>query len=395
VESTIYHHARLLREAGYEVRIITGVGEPFRPDIQITVVPEIGSRHEAVLAVGKELAEGRVSARFAALRELIAGRLHDLLAGVDVCIVHNALTLHKNLALTAALHDINQEATVRIIAWCHDFAWQDELYVPDLHEGYPWDLLRTPWPGVRYVVVSENRRSELAKLMRLAEADIKVINPGVDVRQFLKLDPATWRLVEKLDLLSARPLILLPARVTRRKNIALAIEVVACLKEHMSHPMLVVTGPPGPHNPANVAYLEQLRALTQTRQLVGSVHFLYEHGESDSPLHVTEAMMSDFYQLADALLFPSRYEGFGIPVLEAGLARLPVFASDIPPVRESAAGWAHLFDLAQPPAEIARRVAQTLSENNQYQLRQRVKQLYTWHSKVFRELIPLLEEARP
>ena len=45
--------------------------------------------------------------------------------------------------------------------------------------------------------------------------------------------------------------------------------------------------------------------------------------------------MSD---LADSFLFTSRAEGFGIPILEAGLARLPVFCTDIPPFRESGQG---------------------------------------------------------
>mgnify|MGYP005833288177 CR=1 FL=1 len=392
VETTIYHHARLLVEAGFEVDIIAGVGEPFHPRVGVNVVPEVGSRHQAVLSVGRELRDGRVSTTFTALRDLLTRRLQELLAGVEVCIVHNALTLHKNLALTAALYEINRMGVARIIAWSHDFAWQDQLYTLELHEGYPWDLLRIPWPGVQYVVVSEHRRSELATLMGLPETQIRVINPGVDVRQFLKLEAETWRLVDELDLLSARPLILLPARVTRRKNIALAIQIIAYLKTHTARPRLIVTGPPGPHNPTNVAYLAELRAITEALQVAEDVIFLYQHGWGDEPLHVSDAMMSDFYQLADCLLFPSRYEGFGIPVLEAALARLPVFASDIPPIRESADGLAYLFELERSPAQIARDIAETLNQNPQYQLRQRVKQSYTWHAKVFEELIPLLQE---
>lgn len=395
VESTIYHHARLLAEAGHAVKVIAGAGEPFDPRIRVDIVPEIGSRYDAVLSVGKELARGQVSSEFTALRDLIFERLCELLEDMSVSIVHNALTLHKNLAFTAALQQINAKGSTRIIAWSHDFAWQDQLYTPDLHEGYPWDLLRTPWPGVRYVVVSEHRRMDLADLLKLSDTDIRVINPGVDVRQFLKLEPETWRLVEKLGLLSARPLILLPARVTRRKNIAFGIEVVAHLKAHMPRPMLVVTGPPGPHNPSNMAYLEQLQTLRNELGLADNVYFLYQYGEGDKPLHVTDAMMSDFYQIADLFLFPSRYEGFGIPVLEAGLSRLPVFASDIPSVRESAGDLAYRFDVEGDPSDVAKCIVGILAENVQYQLRQRVKQNYTWQVKVLQELLPLIEEIGP
>ena len=393
VESTIYNHARLLTSAGYAVRVIGGVGEPFQPDVDVHIVPEIGSRHELVLSVGKELAKGQVSPAFASLRDLIFDRLHELLEEVDVTIIHNALTLHKNLALTAALHLIDQTGMTRLIAWCHDFAWQDPLYTPALHPGYPWDLLRTPWDGVRYVVVSEHRREHLAALLGLPLEDIRVVNPGVDVAEFLKLEPATCRLVEDLDLLSVSPLMLLPARITRRKNIEFALRVTGALAQLMPEAALVITGPPGPHNPANVAYLQRLRALRDELGIAGRVHFLYEHGDDDRPLHVTDAMMSDFYQLADLLLFPSRYEGFGIPVLEAGLARLPVFAADIPPVRESAGDTACRFDLNEGPSEVATAIATALKHNDQYRLRRTVIKEYTWQGKVFKELIPLIEEG--
>ena len=56
VESTIYHHARLLVEAGYEVTVIAGRGDSFHPQVEVQLIPEIDSRHPFVLDVGKELA---------------------------------------------------------------------------------------------------------------------------------------------------------------------------------------------------------------------------------------------------------------------------------------------------------------------------------------------------
>ena len=43
----------------------------------------------------------------------------------------------------------------------------------------------------------------------------------------------------------------------------------------------------------------------------------------------------DLYALADVLVFPSESEGFGIPMLEAGLHRMPIVCSDIPALRET------------------------------------------------------------
>lgn len=393
VEQTIYHHARLLVDAGHAACVVTGRGEPFHPSVPVHLIPEAGSRHPDVLAVQEALAQGQVSQAFHALRERLVTALRPLLAQADCCIVHNALTLHKNLALTAALRDLAEANVTRLVAWCHDFAWQDALYTPDLHPGYPWDLLRQPWPGVRYVVVSEHQRTQLARLMGLAPQAIQVVPPGVDVAAFLKLEPETWDLVQRLRLLEADPLLLLPARVTRRKNIEFAIGATAALASKRPGATLVVTGPPGPHNPSNVAYLERLQAMRRELGVAERVHFLYEQGEDGQPLHVTDAMMADFYALADILLFPSRREGFGIPVLEAGLARLPIFAADIPPVRESAGTLGHLFHPEGEPEAVAEAIHAHLARDRAYQLRKRVLGQYTWQAILKRRLLPLLREV--
>ncbi len=389
VEITIAHHARLLAARGYRVQVIAGRGEAFHPDVAFLHLPEAGSRHPEVLAVSQELTDRGPTPRFEALRARLRESLQAAIAPEDTLIVHNALTLHKNLALTAALHDLAENGQ-HIIGWCHDFAWLDALYIPVLRPGFPWDLLRTPWPNTRYVTVSEHRRAQLARLLEMPESAIAVVPPGVAPEQLLRLSPLTRRLVDALDLWKADPLLLLPARITRRKNIQFAIHIVATLREHFPNPMLVVTGPPGPHNPSNLAYLEKLRTLRQELGLERHVHFLYEHGEDGQPLLLDDEAMAEWYALADALLFPSLREGFGMPVLEAGLTRLPVLAADIPPVRESAGDTATLFDPQGDPAEAAARIAERLKGERTYRLRRRVLDHYTWDAIIDHLVVPLI-----
>jgi glycosyltransferase involved in cell wall biosynthesis len=393
VESTIYHHARLLANDGYEVTVIAGRGEKFHPQVEVQIISEIDSRHPLVLDIGKELAHGEVSSQFFNLRDNLFEQLQAVLNNIDVCIVHNAITLHKNIPLTAALRTLSDQTEIQLIAWCHDFAWLDPLYTPDLHNGYPWDLLKSPWPGVSYVVVSEHRRTRLAELFRIPLQDIRVIHPGVDMVQFYKLEPLTQRLVQELKLHQANPLLLLPARITRRKNIQFGIRVTAALKQYFPEVALVITGPPGPHNPKNIAYLESLNDLRNELNAVSSVHFLYEYGEGTKPLYIPDEVIADFYKLADALLFPTRREGFGIPVLEAGLSRIPIFAADIPTVRESAGEFAYLFDPDGDPEVVANSIFTFLESDETYQLRQRVLQKFTWEAILKKDLIPLIEEV--
>lgn len=392
VEATIYHHARLLVAEGYAVEVIAGRGEPFHDSVRFHLVPEVNSQHPDILAVGSRLAQGECPSEFTVLRDHLVMQLRELLAGAAVCIVHNAMTLHKNLPLTAALRILADERGTRFIAWCHDFAWQDARYRPALHDGYPWNLLRTAWPGVRYVTVSHDQRANLAALLDIPAEAIMVVPPGIEPAELLKLDAESIALIERLDLLAAHPLVLLPARITRRKNIEFALHVMAALCRMMPAATLLVTGPPGAHNPANLAYLESLEQLRVKLGLIGRVHFLYQCGLDGQPWHVSDRVMADLYQLADVLLFPSEREGFGIPILEAGLARMPIFASDIPSVRESAGELVWLFDPHSDAEPVARAIADYCATDRAYQLRQRVWQHYTWRSVLKRHLMPLLSE---
>lgn len=393
VEWTMRQHARRLASAGYPVRIVAGTGKAFDDRVEVIVIPEFGSRYPEVLAVKKELDAGRVTPRFAALCNRIEARLRPLLDDTHVLIAHNVFTLHKNLALTQALHRLADQSVsgLSIVGWHHDFAWTNPLYRDQLHEGEPWELLRRPWPSVRHVTVSESRRQELATLYHLAESAIAVVPPGVDPAEFFNWQPVTRAMVERLNLLDADIILLLPARITRRKNIELAVRVLAELRQRTGlDARLIVTGPPGAHNPANDAYLRHLLELRHSLGVDEAVHFLYELGEGES-LSVPDDALGDLFTLADALFFPSLQEGFGIPVLEAGLARLPAFCADIPPLRETGGGLAHFFDPKAGPEDVAVLIAEALESDRPGQLRRRARQHYTW-ARIFRDrIVPLLE----
>jgi len=392
VESTIHHHARLLNEAGYQVSIIAGRGESFNSQIPFILVPEIDSRHPHVIAVGNDLSKGKVDKEFIGLRDSLYQVLRSYLDRTDVLIVHNAVTLHKNLALTAALKIISERGKPFMLAWCHDFAWQDNLYTPDLHPGYPWDLLKTPWPGIHYITVSDHRRQRLAELLDIPDSTIDIIPPGIDVFQFLNLSRLTREITDQLQLLDADPLILLPARITRRKNIEFGIQVIESLKKTYPDVSLVVSGPPGPHNPKNIVYLNSLRTLREELQVVPNVHFLYEFNGEDQILDIPDKIIAELYRLADIIIFPSYREGFGIPVLEAGLARTPIFAADIPSVSESSTGLINLFDPKGDPQSVASNIHNFLKSDQAYQLRRRVLNNYTWQSILMKQIIPILDE---
>jgi glycosyltransferase involved in cell wall biosynthesis len=189
-------------------------------------------------------------------------------------------------------------------------------------------------------------------------------------------------------------LLLLPSRVTRRKNVEFAIEIVGAMRRESGLDVrLLVTGPPGPHNPANRSYLDELVDLRRRLRLEAAVHFMSAI-EAESPIPVDDATLADLFSLADGLLLPSRDEGFGIPLLEAGLARLPVFCSDIPPFREIGGSDVTRFRLDDSPQAVARIILSAFERDSAHRLRRRVRREFTWGRLLQTRLVPLLEARR-
>ncbi|MBC8403267.1 MAG: glycosyltransferase family 4 protein [Candidatus Marinimicrobia bacterium] len=391
VEKTLFYQALTLIEMGYSPCVVSGQGRQFHSDINLHRIPEMYSQHPKVLAVNHDLSQGKVTSKFYELRDDLTTRLNRILAKVEVAIVHNVLTLHKNLALSAALWNLTDQNVVKIIAWCHDIAWQDELYTSNLFTGYPWNLLKMAWPGVKYVTVSEDRRKDLSQLIGLNQKEIAVVNPGVDIENFMKLELATKKIIQKLDLMNCDPLMLLPVRITRRKNIELALKVTAELRQTCPQVGLVVTGPPGAHNQTNVEYWESLRKLRAELNLTANAHFLFEVGKMIKIPKISDGIIADLYRISDLLLFPSRREGFGIPTIEAGLSRLPIFSADLPPVRESTLGFASYFDPDDAPGSVAETILDFLKEDHSYQFKHRVVDEYSWRQITVKKIIPLIK----
>jgi glycosyltransferase involved in cell wall biosynthesis len=388
VESVLGYHARLMTKDGHQVRILAGRGKQTDPRIPFLPLPLADSRHPEVLAMKAELDAGRVPESFSYLVDSLTAELAGILDDTDVLFAHNVCSLHKNLALTAAIRNLADHPHPRIILWHHDLAWTTPRYRAELHDGYPWDLLRQAWPGVKQVTISEMRRQELAQLFHVPEETITVIPNGVDGAAFHKLEEQTREYVRQLDLLGASPLFLLPVRITPRKNIELALRVCANLQPYFPGMKLVVTGPLGPHNPANVDYFDRLAAMRKELGLEHTVCFLAELTRE----YIPDPVIFDFYHLADALFLPSREEGFGIPVLEAGLAGLPIFCTDIPALRSLGGSDVHYFSPDADPVELANRIVNHLSFDPVFRMRTRVRRQFSWEPIYGREIAPLLVE---
>jgi glycosyltransferase involved in cell wall biosynthesis len=397
VEAVIQAHARTFVQAGYPVTVVAGWGEATALPAGATFVriPEMDSQYGRIAELGRHLERGDVPPAFDEAASQLADALKPLLDQFQTVIVHNVLTKHFNLPLTVALHNLLEAGTIRhCIAWCHDFTWTSPSSRSKVHAGYPWDLLRTHHSEVIYVTVSQRRQRELADLLACSLEQIHVIYNGVDPQELLGLSTEGHALVNRLGLLNCDLVLLMPVRVTRAKNIEYALQVVAALKARGCHPRLILTGPPDPHDAASMAYFEGLQALRLELGVEAEMRFVFESGPvPNEPFIIGPAVVGDLYRVSDMMFMPSHREGFAMPVLEAGLAGLPVVSTEVPAAVEIAGEDAITFDAADDPADLAERILAWAEGNPVHRLRRRVRQHYTWEAIFRRDIEPLLGQA--
>jgi glycosyltransferase involved in cell wall biosynthesis len=362
VEHVMGIHATAAERSGDSVAILAGRGT--ERGVPVIKIPELDSQHPAVLRDRAALARGEVTPEHALLVASITRKLRPHLQRADRVVVHNVFTLHLNAALTEALFGLAAERPGLFIAWTHDLAWTDAQYLAQRHPGRPWSLFATAAPGVRYVAISEKSARELSTLTGLARSKIAIVPNGVDRVAVLGLSAAGVRIAMRLGLFEADPLLLLPVRMTRRKRIEIAIDALAELRRTHPRAALVVTGGPGAHNPLNVAYERDLAARAGP-----GVHLL--HAER---IRIGVRELADLYGLADALVLPSANEGFGLPMLEAGLRRLPIICSDIPALRETGGDEATYVPVDADAVTFARAIEERLAGDPIARLHRRARE---------------------
>ncbi len=397
VEAVIKAHLKEFIQGGYSCTVIAGRGHisALPQNSNFIEIPEIDSQHPEIIKINQDLEAGRVPEYYESLETRLANRLEPFLREFDHLIIHNVFTKHFNLPLSGALHQLlDQSAIHNGIAWCHDFTWTSPSSRSKVHPGYPWDLLRTKRSDCVYVAVSKERQRTLAGLFDCPEDEIKVIYNGVDPDQILGLSDQGLTLVDRLGLMRSDINILMPVRVTQAKNIEFAIKVVAELKGMGLKPMLVVSGPPDPHDPKSMNYYQYLRGIRDELNVTDELRFIFEAGpDPDQPHYIDEQVVGDLYRISDVMFMPSHREGFGMPVLESGLVGIPIVSREVPAAQELAQKEASIFSADADARQVATRIIQLIEGSPTAVLRIRVRKEYTWRA-IFNDAIQPLLQSR-
>jgi mannosylglucosylglycerate synthase len=238
----------------------------------------------------------------------LAGRLAEALAGADLVVVENLCSLPRNRAAAAAL--AAYLAGRPAILHHHDLPWQREEF-GDL-PGWPPDD-----PAWAHVTINERSRRELADRGVAATCVYGGFpEPGPGRRELAR---------RRLGVAPGRRLLLQPTRAIARKNVPAGLAMAEALEADYW-----LTGPDedgyGPE-------LERLLAAATCQ-----VHRRVPEGLT----------MDDAYAACDAVVFPSIWEGFGAPLIEASLHRRALAVGDYPVAAELAAFGFRWFPADDP-----------------------------------------------
>jgi glycosyltransferase involved in cell wall biosynthesis len=167
------------------------------------------------------------------------------------------------------------------------------------------------------ICVSQTTRDELATLPIRLPASVAVIYEGVEEIFF---EPPSADSVHRLRQLlkTDRPYLLFVGLWMSHKNIERLLEAYAIIRQQFPELALVITGVTQP------GYVNVPRLVAQ--------HQLTPHVVL--PGFVDHALLPALYHEATCFIFPSLYEGFGLPPLEAAAAGTPVVASAVSSVPE-------------------------------------------------------------
>jgi mannosylglucosylglycerate synthase len=396
VEAVLHAHAAALLAAGYPVTFIAGRGDvaALPAGAELVVLPELDSRHPAIAPISVALEHGEIVADFEDRAAQLTAILRPWLSQYDRVMVHNVFTKHFNLPLTVALHRLLDDKTIQQgIAWCHDFTWSSPNSRHKVRPGYPWDLLRAYRSDLTYVVVSQQRQQVLAEVLNCPVEKIRVVYNGVDPAAVLGLSPEGRHLIDRLGLLDADLVFIMPVRITRAKNIEYAMRVVAALKARQCRVKAIITGPPDPHETDSLKYFHDLQDLRRQLQVEVEFSFVFESGPNAAePNYIDSRGVGDLLRASDVMFMPSLREGFGMPVLEAGLTGQLVACTNVPAAVEIGGADVLCFDLADNPERTADRLLSWAEHSATHRLRRRVRQNYTWSALFRREIELLLRE---
>ena len=232
---------------------------------------------------------------------------------IDLIIPENALSIPMNIPLGLAITEFIAETNIPTIAHHHDFYWERKRFFINRCQDYLRTAFPPDLPSMRHVVINSIASKQLSYRLGISNTIIP------NVYDFSREPTAPSIPVEnirrEIGLEENELLILQPTRVVPRKMIERSVEITKEL--YKFKPVLVITHPLGDEGNTYrehiIEYAEKMDVkIRWIDHLIGS------------NANRRKYTLSDIYQSADLVTYPSSIEGFGNAFLEAIYYKKPI-----------------------------------------------------------------------
>jgi alpha-1,3-rhamnosyl/mannosyltransferase len=311
------------------------------------------SANAAAISVGRPMPQ---SFEAASLVELVTPRAHRIHMPADLFHVTDYRVVRMDCPVVATLHDA---LPIKYPEWCN----------PRLRGLKNWMQRKAAQKADHVIALSYFAIAELVECFGVDERRVSVVPCGVDDEWLEAPDPQA--VVATLEANGLRPgYFLFVGTLQPRKNVGRLIEAYLALPAGVrAERQLVIVGSAGWRCEE---LLRQLQAAVEGGAQIAWLNQLHDVAD-----------LRHVYAGAGVFVFPSLYEGFGIPLLEAFASNVPVVASNTSSVPEVSAGAALEVD----PLDVRALADAMLALVNEHQLRERciaagrarAEQL-TWHA---------------
>lgn len=222
-------------------------------------------------------------------------------------------------------------------------------YLPStLGHAYAWaQMWSATHRAARVITVSEASKRDILRYFRLPERQIDVIYNAIDDRFWGQPDAGEISRVRERYRLND-PFVLYAGNIKPHKNLERLIEAFHLMRQdtpHLANVQLLIIGD-------EISKYATLRRAVHRHKLHKHVRFFG---------FVSDQTLAALYRLADVFVFPSLYEGFGLPPLEAMASGTPVITSNVSSLPEVVGDAALMIDPYDPAAiaDAMRRVLET------------------------------------
>jgi glycosyltransferase involved in cell wall biosynthesis len=232
---------------------------------------------------------------------------------------------------------------------------------------------RIPKMALLTFTISEFSKKEILKLTNINEKNINIVYPAVDVEWFQN--------IQKKQLLD-KPYIVYVGNVKPHKNLSTLVKAFSFNLDKIDHKLVIIGKKEGFIGGDNS--IEKLAEKYSDR--------VFFTGWLD------DKVVREYVANADMMIFPSLYEGFGIPPLEAMACGCPVIASDIEVIREVCGSSVYYFN-PNDPEELSLKIIDLINNKN---LRKKLildgkkqSQKYNWdksNHKIQRKMIGFIKD---